>query len=163
MTAQPLRHPRSGPGLRVLAGKKVTRPALGPWVVFSLVAIVAFLGMVATRISLDRSSIELAGIERDIADAQTNNQQLRWEIGRMVSPSRIAPLAREMGMIYPDHSERLLVSGVIPEDYSDRRWTESDRLEVTADGPARVVATGIILPQAAAPFDTGDLSGGDAP
>ena len=43
---------------------------MGPWVVFSMVAIVAFLGMVATRTSLDRSAIELARIEADIAEAR---------------------------------------------------------------------------------------------
>ncbi len=149
MTAQPLRHPRSRPGLRVVTGKKVSRPAMGPWVVFSLVAIVAFLGMVATRTSLDRSAIELSAIERDIAEALTMNQRLRLEIGRLESPARIAPLAREMGMIYPDHSERLLVAGVIPHDSSDPRWAELDRLEVVADSAAEEMLAGISQPQAA--------------
>ena len=170
MTAQPLRHPRTRPGLRVMAGKKAARPAMGPWVVFSMVAIVAFLGMVATRTSLDRSAIELAGIEADIVEARTSNQLLRLEIGRLESPARVAPLAEEMGMIYPDHSQRLLVAGVIRGDSSDPRWAAIGRMAGTMiDEPADVVVAdgatvGIDQPQAAAPLGeaTGD-GGGDAP
>lgn len=171
MTAQPLRHPRTRPGLRVVAGKKAARPAMGPWVVFSMVAIVAFLGMVATRTSLDRSAIELAGIEAEIDEARDTNQLLRLEIGRLESPARVAPLAREMGMIYPDHSQRLLVAGVIRGDSSDPRWAEIGRMAATMiEKPSDVVAAevatvGIDQPQAAAPplgEATGD-GGGNAP
>ncbi len=171
MTAQPLRHPRARPGLRVVAGKKAARPATGPWVVFSMVAIVAFLGMVATRTSLDRSAIELARIEADIAEARATNQLLRLEIGRLESPARVAPLAREMGMIYPDQSQRLLVAGVIRSDSSDPRWAEIGRMAATMlEAPADVVAADVVTvgvdqPQAAAPpvgETTGD-GGGDAP
>jgi cell division protein FtsL len=171
MTAQPLRHPRARPGLRVVAGKKAARPAMGPWVVFSMVAIVAFLGMVATRTSLDRSAIELSGIEADIAEARSTNQLLRLEIGRLESPARVAPLAREMGMIYPDHSQRLLVAGVHRGDSSDPRWAEIGRMAATlTERSTEVVATdiatvGVDQPQAAASLvgeTTGD-DGGDQP
>ena len=170
MTAQPLRHPRSRPGLRVVAGKKAARPAMGPWVVFSMVAIVAFLGMVATRTSLDRSAIELAGIEAEIAEARASNQLLRVEIGRLESPARVAPLAQEMGMIYPDHSQRLLVAGVIRGDSTDPRWAEIGRMAAAViEEPSNVVAAagatvGIDQPQAAALLGeaTGG-AGGDAP
>jgi cell division protein FtsL len=125
-------------------------------VVFSMVAILAFLGMVATRTSLDRSAIELAGIEADIAQARASNQLLRLEIGRLESPARVAPLAREMGMIYPDSSQRLLVAGVIRGDSSDPRWAEIGRMAATMiETPSEVVAAdaatvGIGQPQAAA-------------
>ena len=159
------------PGLRVVAGRKAARPAMGPWVVFSVVAIVAFLGMVATRTSLDRSAIDLAAIEADISQARATNQVLRLEIGRLESPARIAPLAREMGMIYPDQSQRLLVAGVIREDSSDPRWAEIGRMAATVvEAPSDVVevdiaTVGLDQPQAAAPLiATGASdSGGDAP
>jgi cell division protein FtsL len=132
MTAQPLRHPYARGRLRVITGSRAKRPSLAPWVVFSLVAVVAFLGMVLTRTALDRSAIELAQIERQIAEAKTTNQILRLEIGRLESPARIAPLALELGMVYPRTSEKLMVAGVIPDDSSDPRWSELDRLAVAA-------------------------------
>lgn len=140
MTAQPLRHPYSRGRLRVVTGARAHRPSLAPWVVFSLVAVVAFLGMVLTRTALDRSAIELAKIERQIAEAKTTNQILRLEIGRLESPARIAPLAAEMGMVYPRTSEKLMVAGVIPDGSSDPRWSELARLAVAAPSDSSVAS-----------------------
>jgi cell division protein FtsL len=102
-------------------------------VVFTVVAVAAFLGMVLTRTALDRSAIDLASIERQIAEAKTANQLLRLEIGRLESPARIAPLAAQMGMVYPPRTEKLMVAGVIPDGTADPRWADLERLSVGAD------------------------------
>lgn len=141
MTAQPLRSPATSRGLRVISGRRAARPSLAPWLVFTLVAIVAFLGMVLTRTALDRSAIELAAVERAIAEARSTNQILRLEIGRLESPARIAPLAIEMGMVYPTGSEALLVSGVIPDGEVDPRWADLDHLSVGVEETTTVETT----------------------
>jgi cell division protein FtsL len=134
MTAPALRAPRPYPGLRVLIGQHHRRRHLAPWLIFSLVAIVAFLGMVLTRTSLDRSSIELANIERELAEATSLNQRLRLEIARLESPARVAPAAQQFGMVYPQTSNRLVVEGVIPATVADPRWSDLNGLAASSTG-----------------------------
>jgi cell division protein FtsL len=168
MTAQPLRQPLTGRRFRVIAGRTSRRRLLAPWVVFTVVAVAAFLGMVLTRTALDRSAIELASIQRQIADAKSTNQLLRLEIGRLESPARIAPLAAEMGMVYPPHTEKLMVAGVIPDGSTDPRWADLQRLSVAADpeGPEEW-ASGEADLLAAGPLDdsteTATATGGTTP
>ncbi|MGQ0849450.1 MAG: hypothetical protein ACT4OP_10085 [Actinomycetota bacterium] len=103
---------------------------------FSLVAVLAFLGMVFTRTSLDRSAIELAGLSQSVADQRSLNQRLRLEVARLESPARIAPLAEQLGMVYPQTSGRLVVEGVIPATVADPHWSEMDRFAApTSSGP----------------------------
>jgi cell division protein FtsL len=116
MTAHPLRAPAPHARLRVLSGRRTRRPTVAPWLMFSLVAVISFLGLVMTRTALDRSAIDLASLERRIAEATTYNQQLKLEIARLESPARVVPLAGEMGMVYPEQHHRLVVEGVLPEE-----------------------------------------------
>lgn len=116
--------PRATPGLRVVTGRRERRQPLAPWLIFSVVAVVAFLGMILTRTSLDRAAIELSSIERDLAEATSLNQRLRLEIARLESPARVAPAAQQLGMVYPATSNRLVVEGVIPATVSDPRWSD---------------------------------------
>ena len=116
--------PRAKPGLRVLTGRRGRRQPLAPWLIFSVVAVVAFLGMILTRTSLDRAAIELSSIERGLAEAKSLNQRLRLEIARLESPARVAPAAQQLGMVYPQTSNRLVVEGVIPATMSDPRWSD---------------------------------------
>jgi cell division protein FtsL len=96
--------------------------------VFSLVAVVSFLGLAVTRTALDRTAIEGQSLDSQIAEQISLNQRLRLEIARLESPARIAPLAAEMGMVYPDQHHRLLVAGVLPSDApADPRWVGIDR------------------------------------
>lgn len=127
MTARPLRVPRPGsrPGLRVLPGRMLHRPMITPWLIFSLVAVAAFMGLVLARTTLDRSAFELAELQRQIASEATRNQQLRLEIARLESPARIAPLAQEMGMVYPEDRQLLSVAGVVDQQpAANPRWTD---------------------------------------
>ncbi|MGH8927608.1 MAG: hypothetical protein ACRDWH_04620 [Acidimicrobiia bacterium] len=132
MTAPALRVPRVTPGLRVVTGQRHRREPLTPWVIFSVVAIVAFLGMILTRTSLDRIAIELATVEGQLAEVRSLNQRLRLEISRLESPARVAPAARELGMVYPVSSNRLVVEGVIPATVADPRWAELNRFAAEA-------------------------------
>ena len=129
MTARPLRSTASRPRLRVVAGRRPRRPSVAPWMVFTLVVVVAFVGLVLARTALDRGAFELADLEGRIAQAETENTQLRLEIARLEDPARIAPLAEELGFVYPDRRSPLLVSGVVVDHRdADPRWAEIDRL-----------------------------------
>jgi cell division protein FtsL len=101
-------------------------------VIFSAVAVVAFLGMVLTRTSLDRIAIELTVTESQLAEAKSLNQRLRLEIARLESPARIAPAAQALGMVYPQSSNRLVVEGVIGPTVADPRWAEINRFAAQA-------------------------------
>ena len=134
MTARALRNPRPTHGLRVVTGQRKKRQPIAPWLIFSLVAVVAFLGMVLTRTSLDRVAIELSTVEAQLAEAKGLNQRLRLEIAQLESPARVAPAAQELGMVYPQSSNRLVVEGVIAETVADPRWAEMNRFAASADG-----------------------------
>lgn len=116
MTARPLRVPIPNPRLRVISGKRISRPATAPWVVITIIAIAAFLALIGTRTALDRSAFELAELDRAIAEEASINQQLRIEIAELENPARIAPLAEELGMVLPGERQQLLVTGVERSD-----------------------------------------------
>lgn len=110
MTSQPIPVPREERSLRVLKGKRVAgRPVLAPWLVVTLIAVFGFLGLVFARTSLDRSAFELADLNQQIAEQETINLELSLDIARLENPSRIAPLAEEMGMVIPVDTKQLLV------------------------------------------------------
>lgn len=135
MTARPLRQraPRSGHGLRVIEGKRTRRPVLAPWMAFTLVVVIAFLGLVIARTTLDRGAFELAELNQRIVEAEARQEQLLLEIARLESPGRIGPLAEEMGLVYPEDRRLLLVEGVsTPGPVGDPRWAGVDRLAVEA-------------------------------
>lgn len=116
MTARPLRAPSRTAGLRVIPGRQVRRPAMGPWVVVSVVTVVAFLALIGARTALDRTAFELDAINVAIAEEASLNQQLRIEIAELENPARIAPLAEEMGLVIPTDRQQLLVRGVGRDD-----------------------------------------------
>ncbi len=90
--------------------------------------------MVLTRTSLDRIAIELSTVEAQLAEAKGLNQRLRLEIAELESPARVAPAAQELGMVYPQSSNRLVVEGVLTETVADPRWSEMNRFAAPANG-----------------------------
>ena len=117
MTARPLRTSLRDSRLRVIVGRSARRrPATAPWVVVSLVAVIAFLGLVGARTALDRAAFEMAELNASIAEASEVNQQLRIQIAELENPARIAPLAEELGLVIPTERRRLLVEGVSRDD-----------------------------------------------
>jgi hypothetical protein len=67
MTARPLAIPRPRPHLRVVPGRPTPAPRLAPWVFFTTVALLAFFGLIFSRIALDRSAFVLEELEDQIA------------------------------------------------------------------------------------------------
>ena len=110
MTVRPLQRPADQDSLRVLKGKRrVAGPTLAPWMIMALIGIVAFLGLVFARTSLDRSAFELAELNRAISEQTAINRQLSLEIARLENPARIAPLAEELGLVIPERTNQILV------------------------------------------------------
>lgn len=114
--------------MKVLSGRRQRRPVFSPWMVFSAVVVVAMLGLVLSRTSLDAGAFELAELERRIATAQADNTRLRLEIATLESPERIGPLAIEMGLIYPVERITVFVDGSsAPDGDPDPRWAGIER------------------------------------
>lgn len=107
--ARPLHTTTAEDGLRVIRGRSLRRPALAPWTVMVLIAVIAFLGLGFARTSLDKSAFELDRLNRAITEQEAVNEQLRLEIARLENPARIAPLAEEMGLVIPGETRQLLV------------------------------------------------------
>ncbi len=77
------------------------RPRMRSWIFFSLAVVVAFFGLIFSRISLDRSAFVLEELEREIAEEESRRGVLRVEVARLQDPDRISRLAGEMGLVYP--------------------------------------------------------------
>ncbi len=109
MTARPLPRPATEETLRVLKGRRRSRPVLAPWMIVVVIAVAGFLGLGFARTSLDKSAFELAELDRAIAEQTALNQRFRLDIARLESPARIAPLAEELGFVLPAETNRILV------------------------------------------------------
>ncbi|MDX1468627.1 MAG: hypothetical protein R3258_04750 [Acidimicrobiia bacterium] len=114
MTARPVTLGGSDDRLRVIKGRRLRRPSVAPWMIMVAVGVLAFLGLGFARTSLDRSAFEIAELTEAIEQAEKANQLLRLEIARLENPSRIAPLAEQLGMILPTDRNQLLVD--LPSD-----------------------------------------------
>lgn len=127
MTARPLRAGRTAAApLRVVRGRRIARPQVGVWLVYTLVAVVAFFALIYSRTALDRTAIELRAVEQQIAEEENTFQQLRLEVARLSSPERIVPAAEELGLVYPDEVLPVAAAGVVAADPDDpeQRWAE---------------------------------------
>lgn len=109
MTALTNPQPKGDDRLRVVRGKKsVGRPSLAPWMVVAVLGMAAFLGSGFARTSLDNSAFDLAELNREITLQEGVHLELTLRIARLQSPTRIAPLAEQMGLVLPIHTHQLL-------------------------------------------------------
>ena len=119
---------RSGstvPEFSAMDGKSRARPRLHPWAIFALVVILAFFGLIYSRISLDRSAFTLEDLEQRIAIEEARHWDLRVEVARLQSPDRITGIAQDMGMVYPVELVSLEVEGVDAETLDpEYRWAQ---------------------------------------
>ena len=123
MTARPLRRVVEADPLRVLKGRRLSRPSLAPWMIMALIGVVAFLGLGFARTSLDRSAFELSELTKSIDEATAVNQGLSLEIARLENPARIAPLAEDLGLVIPSNTNQLLVDLSPDRPHSGRGGT----------------------------------------
>lgn len=113
-------------GFRLIRGAGVPeRPRLRPWLVFVVVVVVAFFGLIVSRISLDRSAFVLDDLDEQIAVAEAEYWDLRLEVARLQDPERIAAAARDMGLVFPEERHALDVPPTEASDLDpEARWAQ---------------------------------------
>jgi cell division protein FtsL len=95
ITAAPSPATGEGAGVRPAPGRR------RHWLVFTVVVLAAFFGLIGSRISLDQSAFTIDRLEDEIAAEQTRNMALQLEIAELRDPERIADRAAAMGMAFP--------------------------------------------------------------
>jgi cell division protein FtsL len=137
MTARALRTPaKRQVGLRVVHGRRHRRPVVTPFLAFVLIVLVALFGIVFARTALDQGAFDLAELNREIVAARSDNTQLRLEVARLESPTRVAPLAEGMGMVFPSARDTVVVERIAdPSQPADRRWASIGRYAAASDVP----------------------------
>lgn len=108
------------------AGRTVRRRSgMRPWALFMVIVIVAFFGLILSRIALDRSAFVLDTLDDQIAEAQTEHFDLRVQVAELRDPQRIAAEAERMGMVFPAEQVRLTVDwNVAPDPEPEYRWAQ---------------------------------------
>lgn len=136
MTARPLRVPaRREAGLRVVHGARRRRPVVTPFASFAVIVLGALFGIVFARTALDQGAFDLAKLDRSIVEARTENTRLRLEVARLESPTRVAPLAQEMGLVFPEQQTTVVVRALDdPVTPTDPRWASIGRYAAAAVG-----------------------------
>ena len=109
MTIRPVTQRAESDGFRLLRGRRIRKPTIAPWMIVTLIAVVAFLGLGFARTSLDGSAFELAGLDKAVAEQTAINRQLNLEIAQLENPARISPLAEELGLVIPLQTNQILV------------------------------------------------------
>jgi cell division protein FtsL len=95
------------------------------WSIFTIAVLLAFFGMIYSRISLDRSAFVLDELENQIAEEEARHWDLRLEVARLQAPDRITGLAADMGLVYPAERFDLEVPGVDVEGLDpEYRWAQ---------------------------------------
>lgn len=112
---------RAAAELATPAAPARSQPPVRSWIIFAIAVIIAFFGLIFSRISLDRSAFVLENLERQIAEQEARVGELRVEVARLQSPDRISSLAEEMGLVYPAERVSLRVPE-IPFDVQDSEY-----------------------------------------
>lgn len=101
------------------------RRGLGSWMLFVLIVVVAFYGLIFSRISLDRSAFELDELQEQIAAEEARHFELRVEVAELMDPDRIATAATHLGMVYPTERNELTADVVPqPDVQQELRWAQ---------------------------------------
>lgn len=130
MTTNPavLSH-RAAVDLNRAVALETTKPKLRPWIVFTMTVVVAFFGMIYSRISLDRTAFELEELEGSIAEQETLVLELELEIARLQAPARIDGLVSDLGLGYPVDLVPMQVAAIETDGLDpELRLAQLDRL-----------------------------------
>jgi cell division protein FtsL len=87
-------------------------PRLLPLAFFVIVVIAVFFLMIYLRIALDRTAFELETVERQIAQNESLQLDLRLNLAQLQDPLRIANEAQRMGLTYPDERLAIVINGL---------------------------------------------------
>ena len=101
----------------------VPRPShrAGQWTVFFTLVLIAFFGLIYSRLSLDSSAFELDELQEQIAVEQELNSLLQLDVARLQDPGRIAAEAEARGFVYPETRTEIEVPPV-DEQLTDLDW-----------------------------------------
>lgn len=119
MTARLAHQPNRRVPVRVVQGRRTQRPRIGGWVVYTAVVALAFFGLIYSQTSLDSSAFELKELEAQIAVEEASYQELRLLVARLQSPARVAPAARDLGMVLPTSLQTVTAPGVVVVEESE--------------------------------------------
>lgn len=114
--ARPLTTQPRPAGMRVVQGRRTVRPRIGAWIVYTVVAAVAFFGLIYSQTRLNARAIEINEIQQAIEVEQERFESLQLQVARLESPSLVVPAAEELGMVFPTDMVALTASGVVGTD-----------------------------------------------
>jgi cell division protein FtsL len=106
----------------------VARPRhrAGQWTIFFVLVLIAFFGLIYSRLSLDGSAFELDELQEQITIEQERQSLLQLEVARLQDPDRVAADAARLGLVYPQTRTDLAVSPVDERLHDvDARWAQS--------------------------------------
>jgi cell division protein FtsL len=94
-------------------------------VLFAAAVVIAFFGLIYSRISLDRSAFEIQDLESQIAVQEDLHWQLRSELAQTQDPARLTQQIDRLGLVYPEERVALSVPiAGIDELDPDYRWAQ---------------------------------------
>lgn len=118
MSAVPVGERSARPRLAVVKGRRrLPRLAMAPWLLYTAMLALAFIGLVYAQSSLNTRAMELDTLTEQRVEAELEGDALRIEIARLSAPDRIVGRAEELGMELPEVPLRtLLVDDLPPPD-----------------------------------------------
>ena len=125
--AAPLRRtlPRRSRQFHVVFGPGARKNRSIYWVLLGIIVAGSFLLSVYARIALDQTAFVLTDIQQQIAAEEARYWELRLEVTQLQSPDLIAERAAELGMVYPDAVQSIVVPGIGgPGPDTDERWVD---------------------------------------
>lgn len=105
---------------------------LRPWLVFAAVVIVAFFGLIFSRVSLDRSGFELDDLAEQIAIEHARHGDLVVQVARLQDPDRITEIAIASGLVYPQERIEIEVPGLEGNQLDPEYWWAQSNVVLTA-------------------------------
>ncbi|MEX1208840.1 MAG: hypothetical protein WEE36_09635 [Acidimicrobiia bacterium] len=112
-------------GFHVVIGPATRRRRIGGWIGLAIALSAMFLLLVSSRIALDRAAFVLEDYEVRIAVEEARYWELRLQVTDLQSAERIATIAAEMGMVYPDRIFTIEVPGLGgPGPGIEDRWID---------------------------------------